>query len=341
MILTHAFALLASIALAAVVCETSDGSPNTGDCYAAADALTALGNQNCCQSTTSCTQMMQRGNCRDDQRATWSRLSPKILLDSLENDLEAVIWILHLEDLNASISVQRELVELLPGVELNVPRNEYREGHWIHGLDSRSGAPGRSRTGDREAAVGWCVQLAALTEVRAIEKWWDSGTGKKRHVFVKVAIQRKRQTERPFWASGRRWTFSAENEKRIQYYGATRRAAEVVQQLECLLERLTMCPELTCGKATQSVIVIHACSVTFCPSETFNGKGMAREQHPGNCLAMLAILDMKRGFDSLPGQDSGRELASASATRDSGVSAHSLRLEGLSNGGLDISKQLE
>lgn len=63
MFVTRAFALLASIALAAAVCETSNNSPNTGDCYAAADALGAL-NQNCCQTTTSCTQMMVRGNCR-------------------------------------------------------------------------------------------------------------------------------------------------------------------------------------------------------------------------------------------------------------------------------------
>ncbi|EJD55651.1 hypothetical protein AURDEDRAFT_155890 [Auricularia subglabra TFB-10046 SS5] len=65
MLFTRAFALLASLALAAAVCETSDNSPNTGDCYAAAQALTDLGGKSCCQrSPGGCTQMMVRGNCR-------------------------------------------------------------------------------------------------------------------------------------------------------------------------------------------------------------------------------------------------------------------------------------
>ncbi|EJD35087.1 hypothetical protein AURDEDRAFT_175852 [Auricularia subglabra TFB-10046 SS5] len=42
--------LLATAALALAVCETSDNSPWTGDCYAAADALTNLGDQSCCQT---------------------------------------------------------------------------------------------------------------------------------------------------------------------------------------------------------------------------------------------------------------------------------------------------
>ncbi|EJD43354.1 hypothetical protein AURDEDRAFT_167437 [Auricularia subglabra TFB-10046 SS5] len=65
----RALVLLASIALAAAVCETSDNSPNTGDCYGAADALSRLGGQSCCQNRADvlgqgCTQMMVTGNCR-------------------------------------------------------------------------------------------------------------------------------------------------------------------------------------------------------------------------------------------------------------------------------------
>ncbi|EJD41264.1 hypothetical protein AURDEDRAFT_169649 [Auricularia subglabra TFB-10046 SS5] len=63
--------LLASVVLAAAVCETSDNSPNVGNCYEGADALTSFGSRDCCQTNRDiqiinygCTEMIKRGNCR-------------------------------------------------------------------------------------------------------------------------------------------------------------------------------------------------------------------------------------------------------------------------------------
>ncbi|EJD38901.1 hypothetical protein AURDEDRAFT_172052 [Auricularia subglabra TFB-10046 SS5] len=61
----RALVLLTSIAFAAAVCETSNNSPWTSNCYEAADYLMGQGGNPCCQTSGSgCTAMVTRGTCR-------------------------------------------------------------------------------------------------------------------------------------------------------------------------------------------------------------------------------------------------------------------------------------